>query len=81
LKECPKTASSAQIHALGFGAELGEETSPDGHNEEEEIPFKGPEFDGNANIEFADYESDDNTGSGAIIANFHIASKAAMKLT
>jgi hypothetical protein len=75
-KECPKTPSSAQIHVLGFGAEMGEETSPDGHDKEEEVPFKGLEFDGDADIEFADFESDDNTGSGAIIANFHIVSES-----
>jgi hypothetical protein len=72
-KECLKTPSSAWIHALGFGAELREETSPDRHDEEEEIPF---EFEGDANIEFADYESDNNTGSGAIVTNFHITSKS-----
>jgi hypothetical protein len=54
---------------LGFGAEPGEETSPDRHNEEEEIPFKGPKFNGDADVEFTNYESDDNTGSGAIIAH------------
>jgi hypothetical protein len=61
---------------LGIGAEMGEETSPDGHDEEEEVPFKQLEFDGDADIEFADFESDDNTGSGAIITNFHIISKS-----
>jgi hypothetical protein len=75
-KECPKTPSSARIHALGIGAERGAETSPDGHDEEEEIPFKGLEFDGDANIEFADPESDNNIGSGAIVANFHIVSES-----
>jgi hypothetical protein len=55
-KECPKTPSSAQIHALGFGAELGEETSPDGHDEEEEIPFEGLKFNGDADVEFTDFE-------------------------
>jgi hypothetical protein len=75
-KECPKTPLSAQIHALGIGAEMGEETSPDRHNEEEEVPFEGLEFDGDANIEFANFESDNNTGSGAIVTNFHIISKS-----
>jgi hypothetical protein len=67
---------SARIHALGIGAERGEETSPDGHVEEEEIPFEGLEFDGDADIEFANPESDDNIGSGAIVANFHIVSES-----
>jgi hypothetical protein len=75
-KECPKTPLSARIHVLGFGAETGEETSPDGHDEEEEIPFEGLKFNGDADVEFADFESDDNTGSGAIVANFHIASES-----
>jgi hypothetical protein len=34
------------------------------------------QFDGDADVEFADFESDNNTGSGAIIANFHIASES-----
>jgi hypothetical protein len=55
---------------------MGEETSPDGHDEEEEIPFEGLEFNGDADIEFADLESDNNIGSGAIIANFHIISES-----
>jgi hypothetical protein len=38
-KECPKMPLSAQIHVLGFGAEPGEVSSPDGHDKEEEIPF------------------------------------------
>jgi hypothetical protein len=67
---------SAQIHALGIGAETGEVSSPGGHDEEEEVPFEGLEFDGDADIEFADFESDDNTGSGAIVANFHIISES-----
>jgi hypothetical protein len=75
-KECPKMPLSARIHVLGFGAEPGEETSPDGHDKEEEIPFKGLKFDGDADIEFASFESEDNTGSGAIVANFHIASES-----
>jgi hypothetical protein len=75
-KECPKTPSSAQIHVLGIGAEMGEETSPDGHDEEEEIPFEGLEFDGDADIEFTDLESDNNIGSGAIVANFHLVSES-----
>jgi hypothetical protein len=75
-KECLKTPSSARIHALGIGAEMGEETSPDKHNEKEEVPFEGLEFNGDADIEFADLESDDNIGSGAIVANFHIISES-----
>jgi hypothetical protein len=75
-KECLKTPSSAQIYVLGNGAEMGEETSPDRHDEEEEIPFEGLKFNGDADIEFADFESDNNTGSGAIVTNFHIASKS-----
>jgi hypothetical protein len=74
--ECPKTPLSAQIHVLGIGAETGEVSSPDGHDEEEEVPFEGLEFDGDADIEFANFESDDNTGSGAIVANFHIVSES-----
>jgi hypothetical protein len=54
---------------------MGEETSPDGHDKEEEVPFE-IEFDGDADIEFADFESDGNTGSGAIVANFHIISES-----
>jgi hypothetical protein len=72
--------SSAQIHALGFESEPGEETSPDRHNKEEEIPFEGPKFDGNANVEFAGYESDNNISSGAIVTNFHIASESGNKV-
>jgi hypothetical protein len=66
---------SARIHALGFRAEPGEETSPDRHDKEEEIPFEGPEFDGDA-----DYESNNNTGSRAIVTNFHIASESGDKV-
>jgi hypothetical protein len=33
-----------------------------------------------AMLMFANYESDDNTGSGAIVANFHIASKSGDKV-
>jgi hypothetical protein len=79
-KECPKTPSSACIHALGLENEPGEETPRDNHIEEEEIPFEGPEFDGDANLERVVYKSDDNIGSGAIIANFHIASKSGDKV-
>jgi hypothetical protein len=75
-KECPKTLSSACIHALGLENELGEETPHDNHIEEEEIPFEGPEFDGDTNLELVIYESDNNIGSGAIVANFHITSKS-----
>jgi hypothetical protein len=75
-KECPKTPLSARIYALGIGAEMGEDTSPDGHDKEEEVPFEGLEFDGDTDIEFTDLESDDNIGSGAIVANFHIVSES-----
>jgi hypothetical protein len=75
-KECPKTPSSACIHALGLENELGEETPCDNCIEEEEIPFKGPEFNGDTDLELVIYESDNNIGSGAIIANFHIASES-----
>jgi hypothetical protein len=73
--------SSAQIHALGFGAEPGEETSPDRHDKEEEIPFEGPEFDGDADVEFANYESDNNTGSEPSWQTSTLLAKVAMKLT
>jgi hypothetical protein len=75
-KECPKTPSSARIHVLGLENELGEETPRDDCIEEEEIPFEGPEFDGDANLELVIYESDDNISLGAIVANFQIASKS-----
>jgi hypothetical protein len=68
--------SLACIHALRLEYELGEETSPDRHNKKEEIPFKGPKFDGDADVELANYESDDNISLGAIVANFHITSKS-----
>jgi hypothetical protein len=74
-KECPKTPSSAHIHALGLENELGEET-PHDDCIKEEIPFEGPEFDGDADLELVVYESDDNIGLGAIVTNFHIASKS-----
>jgi hypothetical protein len=61
---------------LGLENEPGEEPPHDDRIEEEEIPFKGPEFDGDANLELVVYESDDNIGLGAIVANFHIASKS-----
>jgi hypothetical protein len=79
-KECLKTPSSARIHALGLENEPGEETPRDDRIEEEEIPFKGPEFNGDANLEVVVYESDDNIGSGAIVPNFHIASKSGNKV-
>jgi hypothetical protein len=65
-KECPKTSSSARIHALGLENEPGEETPHDDCIEEEEIPFKGPEFNGDADLELVVYKSDNNIGSGAI---------------
>jgi hypothetical protein len=76
LKECPKTPSSAHIHALGLENEPGEETPHDNRIKEEEIPFEGPEFNGDTDLELVVYESGDNIGLGAIIANFHIASES-----
>jgi hypothetical protein len=79
-KECPKTPSSARIHTLGLENEPGEETPHDNRIEEEEIPFEGPEFNGDADLELVIYESDDNIGSGAIVANFHITSESSNKV-
>jgi hypothetical protein len=75
-KECPKTPSLARIHMLGLENEPGEETPRDDRIEEEEIPFEGPEFEGDADLELVVYESDDNIGLGAIVANFHITSES-----
>jgi hypothetical protein len=76
LKECLKTPSLACIHALGLENEPGEETPHDDHIEEEEIPFEGPEFDGDADLDLVIYESEDNISLGAIVTNFHIASES-----
>jgi hypothetical protein len=65
---------------LGLENELGEETPHDNHIEEEEIPFKGPEFNGDTDLELVVYESDNNIGLGAIVANFHIASESGNKV-
>jgi hypothetical protein len=63
-----------------LGLETGEETPCDNRIEEEEIPFKGPEFNGDANLELVVYESDNNIGSRATITNFHITSKSGDKV-
>ena len=52
-KECPKTLTSACIHALGIEEDQAEPETPQEPEEEVENPFKGEEFDGEADAEIA----------------------------
>ena len=72
-RECPKTPSSARIHAMGYESDQGEGENPDRQDEEEEIPFEGQEYDGDADIELADDDYDEHIGTGAIVASVHAA--------
>ena len=73
-KECPKTLTSARIHMLGTEPDQVEPETPDEPEEEVENPFEGEEFDGEADIEIATSDFDNN-GIGAIIAGFHTVSE------
>jgi len=70
-KECPKTPTSARIHALGLDLDPEEPESPEDDNEAGETPFDGEDFDGEADYGPIDDEDDEN-GAGVIIAGFHV---------
>lgn len=74
-KECPKTPTSARIHALGLDQDSEELEAPEDNDEAEETPFEGEDFDGEADYGPIDEEADDN-GAGVIIAGFHVASES-----
>ena len=65
--------SSARIHTMGYESDQEEGDNPDRQDEEEEIPFEGQEYDGDADIELTDNGYDEHIGTGAIIASVHIA--------
>ena len=73
-KECPKTLTSARIHALGIEPDQVEPETPEEPEEEVENPFEGEEFDGEADVEIATSDFDDD-GIGAIVVGFHTVSK------
>ena len=58
---------------LHYKSDQGEGENPDRQDEEEEIPFKGQEYDGDADVELADDDYDEHIGTGAIIASVHAA--------
>lgn len=65
-KECPKTPSSARLHAMGADPESMESPAPE---PEEEEPFEGVEYEG---PEDTDPPMDDyDEGIAAIIASIH----------
>ena len=74
-RECPKTPSSARIHALALDQESMELETPEDDNEEEETPFDGEDFDGDADYGPIDEETDEN-GLGAVVAGFHVISES-----
>ena len=49
----------------------GEGENPDRQDKEEEIPFEGQEYDGDTDIELANDDYDEHTGTGAIVASIH----------
>ena len=73
-KECPKTLTSACIHMLGIEPDQVEPETPEEPEEEVENPFEGEEFDGEADIEIATSDFD-NDGIGAIVVGFHTISE------
>ena len=75
-RECLKTPSSARIHAMGYESDQGEGENPDRQDKEEEIPFEGQEYDGDADIELADDNYNEHIGTGAIVASIHAARKS-----
>ena len=62
------------IHALGIEPDQVEPETPEEPEEEVENPFEGEEFDGEANVEIATSDFDDD-GIRAIVAGFHTVSK------
>ena len=73
-KECPKTLTSACIHTLGIEPDQVEPETPEEPEEEVENPFEGEEFNGEADIEIATSDFD-NDGIGAIVVGFHTISE------
>ena len=73
-KECPKTLTLACIHTLGIEPDKVKPETPEEPEEEVENPFKGEEFNGEADTEIATNDFDDD-GIGAIIVGFHTISK------
>ena len=73
-KECPKTLTSVHIHTLGIEPDQVEPETPEEPEEEVENPFEGKEFDGEADVEIATSDFD-NDGIGAIVVGFHTVSE------
>ena len=66
---------------MGYKSDQGEGENPDRQDEEEEIPFEGQEYDGDADIELADNDYDEHIGTGAIVASIHAACESGDKKT
>jgi hypothetical protein len=73
-KECPKTPTSARLHAIGVKAaeEDDEELITPEVEIEVEEPFEGEDYDGNPDVELAQEDEEDDYGVGAIVANIHV---------
>ena len=73
-RECPKTPSSARLHAMGTDSGVEDTIFHEDETPDEEI-FDGEEYDGEEE-DFGPTEvnsaSDDDMGTGAIIANIHV---------
>jgi hypothetical protein len=74
-RECPKTQTSARIHALGLDQDSMEPETPEDDEEEEETPFEGEDFDGEADYGPIDEEVEEH-GVGVIVAGFHVVSES-----
>ena len=64
---------------MGYESYQGEEDNPNRQDEEEEIPFKGQEYDSDADIELTNNNYDKHIGTGVIIASVHATRESGNK--
>ncbi len=68
-KECEKTPSSVQLHAMGVEPDSEE---ANGTPDNDETPFEGIDFNGEPDVGIADEGENEEIGLGAIVAGIQI---------
>src|SRR5271170_2638198 len=70
--ECPKTPTSAHLHAIGGHYEQGYDEGQISPEMAIDETFEGEDYDGEPDIEVTQEEDDDTYGAGVAIANIHV---------
>ena len=66
---------------MGYESDHGEGENPNRQDKEEEIPFEGQEYDGDADIELANDDYDEHFGTGAIVTSVQAARESGNEKT